>query len=38
MDEIHHPTDVGQTDAPPVRGRLRRFDSFADMKADEFRY
>jgi hypothetical protein len=31
-DSPHH------TDARPVRGTLRRFDSFADMKADEYRY
>ena len=38
MHEIHHPTDSGDTDTQPVRGTLRRFDSFADMKADEYRY
>lgn len=38
MHEIHRPTDSGDTDARPVRGTLRRFDSFADMKADEYRY
>jgi hypothetical protein len=38
MHEIHHPADSGHTGTQPVRGTLRRFDSFADKKADEYRY
>jgi hypothetical protein len=38
MPEIHYPTDSGDTDSRPVRGTLRRFNSFTDMKADEYRY
>ncbi len=35
MQDIHHPTDPGETGSRPVRGTLRRFNSFTDMKADE---
>jgi hypothetical protein len=38
MREVQLPTGSGQTATPPARGTLRRFDSFADMKADEYRY
>jgi hypothetical protein len=38
MHEIPHPRESGDTAAPPIRGTLRRFDSFADAKADEYRY
>ncbi len=38
MQDIHHPTEADDTETPPIRGTLRRFDSFADMKADEYRY
>jgi hypothetical protein len=38
MHDIHHSTETGDIEARPVRGTLRRFDGFADMKADEYRY
>ena len=38
MPDIYDPTDLGDTGMRPVRGTLRRFDSFADMKAEEYRY
>ncbi len=38
MHDIDHLTDPGDTEIRPVRGTLTRFDGFADMKADEYRY
>ena len=38
MHKVRRPTNSSDTDPPPVRGTLRRFDNFADMKADEYRY
>jgi hypothetical protein len=38
MHDIPHPTGSGDSGTPSVRGTVRRFDSFADMKADEYRY
>jgi hypothetical protein len=32
------PDNPHDTDARPVRGTLRRLDSFAEMKADEYKY
>ena len=37
MPDISRPTNSGPIDTKPVRGTLRRVDSFADMKADEYR-
>ena len=38
MQEIRHPGDSGHAGTEPARGTLRRFDSFAGQKADEYRY
>lgn len=38
MHEIRRPTNSSPIDTKPARGTLRRFDSFADMKADEYRH
>lgn len=38
MTDIRRPADLAHTSTQPARGTVRRFDSLADVKADEYRY
>ena len=38
MHQIRHPTNSGPIDPQAARSTMQRFDSFAYIKADEYRY